>query len=259
MRIVWLAALLLQVAACAPEPISKVATPRAVDANDNRTAAGSEHDGVRSIRLEIVDGDWQPERNMAPIHVLAFAEAGRAATTPGPLIRVVQGTQVKVVIDNRTDQTMWLHGLHDRPGQGEALQVPARGSATTQFRADTAGSYYYFGSPKQFPPDTREGRDSALHGALVVDAAGGRGDDRVFVIAAHGEDNQPFFWTINGRSWPYTERQVLPFGRAATWRVINATSDLHPLRGAMPTRGPSSAATARSGARRGFRQNSRSG
>ena len=35
--------------------------------------------------------------------------------------------------------------------------------------------------------------------------------------------------TINGRSWPYTERQVLPFGRAATWRVINASSDLHPM------------------------------
>ena len=28
---------------------------------------------------------------------------------------------------------------------------------------------------------------------------------------------------MNGRSWPHTERLVVPFGLAVEWRVINAT------------------------------------
>lgn len=229
MRILCFAALLLQLAACMPERVTSLAAPHEVGANDNRKPAGTGRDGIRTVELEIVEGDWQPDRSLASIHVLAFAEAGHAPTTPGPLIRVAQGTWVNAIVINRTDNAIWLHGMHNRPGQGEPLQVPAHGSAATRFRADTAGTYYYFGTPKQPAPSRREGVDSALHGALIVDAAGQHADDRVFVISAHGEDNEPFFWTINGRSWPDTERLGYSVGEQVNWRWINTSTHGHPM------------------------------
>ena len=39
----------------------------------------------------------------------------------------------------------------------------------------------------------------------------------------------PASLAINGRSWPYTERLAHPFGKPATWRVINATFGTHPM------------------------------
>jgi FtsP/CotA-like multicopper oxidase with cupredoxin domain len=229
MRVLLFAVLLLQLAACAPERITNVGAPRNVDANDNRKPAGTMRDRVRTVQLEIVEGDWQPDHSLAPIRVLAFAEAGHAPTTPGPLIRIAQGTWVDASVSNRTDHAIWLHGMHARPGQGEALEVPAHGSIATRFRADTPGSYYYFGTPQEPAPRRREGVDSALHGALIVDAAGQRSDDRVFVIAAHGDDNAPFFWTINGRSWPDTERLSYTVGEQVAWRWINTSMHSHPM------------------------------
>src|SRR5262249_23755858 len=35
--------------------------------------------------------------------------------------------------------------------------------------------------------------------------------------------------TINGRSWPHTERQLLTVGDTARWRVINGTVRAHPM------------------------------
>jgi FtsP/CotA-like multicopper oxidase with cupredoxin domain len=36
-------------------------------------------------------------------------------------------------------------------------------------------------------------------------------------------------YTINGRSWPQTERLSYPVGDTVRWHVINATADLHPM------------------------------
>ena len=223
--------LLTSLVACAPAPITSARDAR-VGANDNRSAAGTLHNDVLRVNLEVTDGEWQPDRKLPALRILAFAEAGKAATAPGPLIRVRQGTAVEASIRNRLEQPVWIHGLHARPGQGEPLMVPARGTATTRFSAAAPGSYYYFGTvQKSFAPDDREnGRDSELNGALIVDAPDARNDDRVFLISLRqaGKDG-PTFWTINGRSWPDTERLTYSVGDAVAWRWINTTSHHHPM------------------------------
>src|SRR6185369_10331002 len=142
-----------------------------------------------------------------------------------------RGTEVRVRITNRLGETVWMHGLSDRPGQVEALQIDAHATVEAHFRADTPGSSYYFGSLHDPAPVAREDRDSELHGALIVDTGKTVDDDRVFVISFHldaGKDG-PAFWTINGASWPDTERLTYMVGDRVRWRWINPTTHRHPM------------------------------
>ncbi|MDQ6635723.1 MAG: multicopper oxidase domain-containing protein, partial [Gemmatimonadota bacterium] len=67
--------------------------PRIV-VNDNRRSAGTLHAGVLTLRLEARLGDWHPDGEAAMGAIVpAFAEAGRPARIPGPLIRVPAGTE----------------------------------------------------------------------------------------------------------------------------------------------------------------------
>ncbi len=88
MLLALLIAAQLQVAAASP-----AALPTA-RANDNRTAAGTLKNGVLTLALEVRKAQWYPEgpkRVVLPGYV--FAEKGREAMTPGPLIRVPAGTE----------------------------------------------------------------------------------------------------------------------------------------------------------------------
>ena len=62
-------------------------------ANDNRIPAGTLHDGVLELNLEIVCADWRMETEDGPgLRVAVIAESGDAPTVPRPLIRVETGT-----------------------------------------------------------------------------------------------------------------------------------------------------------------------
>ena len=134
MRPALMLPLLLAFAACAsaratsPQPGAML-----LAANDNRTPAGTLHGNVLTLHLQIVERDWQPEKALPAWPMLAFAETGKAATSPGPLIRVGKGTTVDLTIDNRTDSDVFIIGLHARPGEEPMLPVAARGSAHARF------------------------------------------------------------------------------------------------------------------------------
>src|SRR5438132_6848435 len=70
--------------------------------NDNRRSAGTLKDGVLTLALEARAGSWQPEgsggRSLDSLG--AFAEAGRPLSTPGPLIRVPAGTEIRGTLHN---------------------------------------------------------------------------------------------------------------------------------------------------------------
>src|SRR4029079_18795673 len=94
--------------------------------NDNRVSAGTMANGVLTIRLEAREGDWRPDRDTDPgLTVRAFAEVGKPASIPGPLIRVPEGTEIYALVRNTlSDSTLIVQGLSPR------------GSATTA-AADT--------------------------------------------------------------------------------------------------------------------------
>ncbi|HKE49507.1 MAG TPA: multicopper oxidase domain-containing protein, partial [Rhodanobacteraceae bacterium] len=176
----------------------------------------------------------RPERDMQPNRVLAFAETGGRLTTPGPLIRVREGTRLAIAWHNRTGDDVYVHGFatsRDAP----PLRVPAHGEAATEFDAASTGTFYYWGSLKPVAAFS-EDRDSQLAGAFVVDPAAGAPNDRIFVIKRLGADFEGVSigsglgaWAINGRSWPETERLTYSVGEKIEWRFINPTSHRHPM------------------------------
>ena len=92
-------------------------TTDAILANDNRAPAGRLANGVLTLKLELRLGSFRPEGADGPsVSVLAFAEAGRPLQIPGPLLRVPQGTDIRVTVRNPfKDSTLTVYGLGSRP------------------------------------------------------------------------------------------------------------------------------------------------
>lgn len=206
--------------------------------HDNRERAGLLKDKVLRVRLEVVRGAWRPEGATGPVRdVYAFAEEGGAPNIPGPLLRVAEGTELQVFVRNRLPEPVKIHGLASRPAVSDDFVEIGSGSVREfRFKAGAPGTYYYWGRTTNSPFAARNGIDSQLTGALIVDSpATTEAADRVFVMgewlgpAVPAGTPRKVSLVINGRSWPHTERLSLPFGQAVEWRVINATVAPHPM------------------------------
>jgi FtsP/CotA-like multicopper oxidase with cupredoxin domain len=210
--------------------------------NDNRAPAGTLRNGVLTLQLEARLASWHPDGDSAPGAVVpAFAEVGGAARIPGPLIRVPAGTVVQLTLRNRLDTTLAVYGLVDRIAlaigpRDSAVRLPPGATATVRFEAYAPGTYYYWGTTTGRPVAFRTKEDAQLSGAIVVDPVGPRRDDRILVIGMWTDtvaraftERKRLLAVINGRSWPHTERLHYVVGDTARWRVINASSDAHPM------------------------------
>jgi FtsP/CotA-like multicopper oxidase with cupredoxin domain len=224
------------------------ALPSAI-CNDNRTRAGALADGVLTVHLEARQAVWYPnEAGQTHLVVAAFEEVGHPPQIPGPLLRVPVGVEVAATIRNSLDHTIYVHGFAPRPDvstrpvpptdptttadAAATLKLPAGAVRQIRFKAGAAGSYYYWASNDRQGLLMRTGPDSMLSGAFVVDPPGAHDDDRVFVIntwvpvGGNGFNTLP---TINGKSWPHTERLTLKVGEPVHWRWINASDSDHAM------------------------------
>ena len=236
LEFVWLSATAVAGAAAndAPE------LPRIVT-HDNTQASGKVEDGVLTLRLEIREGEWHPDADDGPgMPILAFAEEGKSPSIPGPMIRVPQGTRIKVSVKNTIMFfPAFLHGLNQRPGKAdEAIKIPSGGTQEVTFLASEPGTYYYWANTGvDAPIDSRMSWDTQLYGAFIVDAPGARTDDRVMMIGLWYTWLVPFDFnrgfhqipTMNGKSWPHTTRLSYDMGKTIHWRVINASVAIHPM------------------------------
>jgi FtsP/CotA-like multicopper oxidase with cupredoxin domain len=220
----------------------------AVLPNDNRQPAGTLEAGTLTLVLRAGRGSWQPEGAGGPaLSVEAFGEGFSSLTVPGPLIRVQEGTLIVATVRNDLDAVLSVHGLctHDGTPCSE-LHVPPGETRTVTFASGAAGTYHYWASSFGAPIPFRE-----LGGAFIVDPSGGaKQPDRVMVLtewsnlspdqlrqifAADVPDrvfvslNPGVGFMINGLSWPATERLTYQLGDRVQWRVINLTSQAHPM------------------------------
>jgi FtsP/CotA-like multicopper oxidase with cupredoxin domain len=205
-----------------------------VEANDNRTPAGTLQNGVLTVSLVVGMARWYPEAADGPFaEVEAFGEEGKAPQIPGPLIRVPQGTMVSATIRNAlVDSTVWIRGLVTRPAsRPDSIPIKPGEKIELRFLAGAPGTYLYYATPGIVDYDKREREQ--LMGALVVDSAGARTDDRILMINIWGEPvdstRSRNAYAINGKSWPHTERFHANVGDSLRWRVINGSMRGHPM------------------------------
>ena len=184
--------------------------------------------------------------------VEAFGEVGGPLQVPAPLIRVRQGTAIVATVRNDLDRPLQVHGLCARDGSPcLPIAVPPGEAREVRFDTGTVGTYYYWATTTGMPLAFRASIDSQLSGALVVDPADGAvDDDRVLVISewtnltpeqlqdvvAQADPGAAFLklkptvlFTINGRAWPHTERLTYDLGVRVRWRVVNLSSQVHPM------------------------------
>ena len=149
-------------------------------------------------------------------------------------------------IRNDLERALIVHGFCMRDGTPcPPLEVAAGQTRDVRFASGPAGTYHYWASTIGAPVPFRE-----LAGALVVDGASGVEPDRIMVITEWAnltppqlreivEADEPtevfvrlrprLTFVINGLSWPATERFAYELGQTVRWRVINLSSQAHPL------------------------------
>ncbi|HYV99179.1 MAG TPA: multicopper oxidase domain-containing protein [Gemmatimonadaceae bacterium] len=202
-------------------------------------------DGVLSVSLDATTGTLPPEAGK-PVRtpVVAFAERGRTATVPAPLIRVPAGTTLRVNVRNTLADPVTLF-LPTSPLADDSVVVAPGASGELSVRLTTPGNLIYRGTtPRKLAQRVRVA--GAMAGAVVVDTANAPRvpTDRVFVLSqimdstvdasmeaghALGEVVPHTAFTINGRAWPNTEPLSATVGDTLHWRLVNATFDIHPM------------------------------
>jgi manganese oxidase len=203
--------------------------------NDNRLPAGRLSHDTLKVRLVVGVSVWRPEADSGPsIEVPAFREEGRSPQVPGPLIRVPAGTVIAATVRNDlSDSTLRIYGLVTRPDAAhDSLTIPPGTSRSVTFAAGEPGSYLYWAS---LGVSKGEGDQESqqLAGGFVVDPPGGSPPDRVLVLNIWGTRTDSVTYrnalTINGRSWPHTERIEATVGDTLRWRVLNGSWRNHPM------------------------------
>src|SRR5512132_3901426 len=215
--------------------------PDAIVANDNRLSAGTRHGDTLDVALEARRGSWYPEGpGGTALEVDAWGEPGKPLQNPGPLVRVRAGTTVRADVHNTLDTPLVVYGFGAKArGDADSMVVAPGETKRAQFRATAPGTYWYAGKTGRAPGLASRLMDvSQLNGAIVVDPADAAAPppDRVFLISwwVAEDSTSPTgldrgTMTINGLSWPHTERIDVQQGDSLRWRVINLTSLDHPM------------------------------
>jgi FtsP/CotA-like multicopper oxidase with cupredoxin domain len=206
--------------------------------NPNTTPAGPLRNGVLRIDLEARLSLWHPDGDSLPgIAVEAFAERGKRPQVPGPLIRVPSGTEIRASVRNSLARdTVTFH--FPASGQSDSLVVPPGARRELRTRLATPGTYSYYAVTSE-PLHRKLLVGGLLAGAVVVDSAGaGPARDRIFVLLNASDSTDPLggfpvpersVHSINGRSWPHTERLHLAVGDTARWRLVSVGNEVHPM------------------------------
>jgi len=208
-------------------------------ANDNRVPAGLLRNDTLRIDLVVQMARWYPEAADGPsVEVAALAEAGKTPQIPAPLIRVRTGTTIVAsVLNSLSDSVVWVRGLMSRPGKPDSVAVNPGESHTFTFPAGAPGTYMYSATPGRVYRAVAE-RDriherEQVVGAFVVDSVGAAANDRIFVVNIWGDRLSPEDYrnaiTINGKSWPFTERVSATVGDSVRWRIVNGSARRHPM------------------------------
>lgn len=222
-----------------------------VDVADAPAAAASAR-GMEPLEPTVVDGakEFHIRASVVRWNILPNVQVGAYAyneQVPGPEIRVTEGDAVRMVVKNDLPRptTIHWHGLqipNDQDGAGSMTQrpiEPGENFAYTFTVPATPGTYFYHSHVEADRQQTL-----GLYGPFIIDArAPATTYDQEHTIML-GEwmvkdgatyppmdmdGMMPNYFTINGKSWPATERYEAKVGDRILLRLIGSGQFIHPM------------------------------
>jgi len=195
-------------------------------------------DGFKEFHLtaEVV------KRELLPSHQMNLW--GYNGSAPGPTIQVVEGDKVRIVVQNNLPEptTLHLHGLeliNGMDGVPHITQIPIQPgkSGIYEVKLHQTGTYFYH------PHDAMQ-EAMGMVGLFIIHPKVSFGPpvDHDFAVIAQefrinpavntpDSLNMDFNWfTLNGRSGPYTTPLVIKLGSRVRIRILNfSINDHHPM------------------------------
>jgi FtsP/CotA-like multicopper oxidase with cupredoxin domain len=189
---------------------------------------------TKAVKWPILDG----------VTVTAFTYNG---TVPGPMIRVTEGDRVKIIVTNElpVPTTIHWHGVevpNAMDGVPGVTQDPIQpgGTFTYEFAAKPAGTFWYHshfegdvqvmaGLYAPFIIDPRETEPDlpAVDKVLMISEWLQRGGQTFAAMPMQGME--PNYFTINGKSYPFTETVTVRKGERVRLRLIATGQFIHPM------------------------------
>lgn len=222
------------------EPISGSNVQPATEATGGQPLAYREENGVKIFELTTKVVQWPL---MDGVSVTAYTYNG---TVPGPMIRVIEGDQVRIIVKNELDEptTIHWHGVavpNAMDGVPGVTQDPIQPGEmfTYEFTAKPAGTFMYH---SHFDGDVQVG--AGLYAPLIIDPKEPASVPDVDVTLMLSEwlvkdghtyaampmsGMEPNYFTINGKAFPATETINVKKGQRVRLRFIAIGQFIHPM------------------------------
>ncbi len=223
------------------EPITAPNVQPATETVGGQPLPYREENGVKVFELTTKAVLWEI---LEGVTVTAYTYNG---TVPGPMIRVTEGDQVRIIVKNELPDptTVHWHGVevpNAMDGVPGVTQDPIQPSEsfTYEFIAKPAGTFMYH---SHFEGDVQVG--AGLYAPFIIEPkepeANPPAVDKVLMISelrmTDGETfaampmagMEPNYFTINGKSFPATEMITVKKGDLVRLRFIAIGQFIHPM------------------------------
>lgn len=223
------------------EPITAPNVQPATQLKGGQPLAYREEDGVKVFELTTQVVQWPI---LEDVSVTAYTYNG---TIPGPLIRVTEGDQVRIVIKNELPDptTIHWHGVevpNAMDGVPDMTQDPIQPGETFtyEFIARPAGTFMYHShyegdiqvsaglyAPLIIEPKTPESNPPDVDLILMISEWLVR--DGLTYAAMPMSGMEPNYFTLNGKAFPSTETINVKVGQRVRLRLIGIGQFIHPM------------------------------
>lgn len=222
------------------EPIGGGNVQQATEKEGGQPLAFREENGVKVFELTTKTVLWPI---LDEVTVTAYTYNG---TVPGPMIRVTEGDQVRIIVKNELDDptTIHWHGVevpNSMDGVPDMTQAPIQPGETFtyEFSAKPAGTFMYH---SHYEGDIQV--SAGLYAPFIIDPKETVSQPDIDITMMISEwlirDGQtyaampmsgmdPNYFTINGKAFPATETINVKKGERVRIRLIGIGQFIHPM------------------------------
>ena len=225
----------------AMEPITAPNVQPATETTGGKPLAFRDENGVKVFELTTKAVEWPI---LDGVTVTAFTYNG---TVPGPMIRVIEGDQIRIVVKNDLPDPTTIHwhgvevpnAMDGVPGVTQDPILPGE-SFTYEFIAKPAGTFMYHShfesdvqvsaglyAPLIIDPKTPEANPPAVDVSLMISEWLMRDEQTFATMPMSGME--PNFFTINGKAFPATEEITVKKGDRVRLRFMGIGQFIHPM------------------------------